>query len=286
MLRELYMLRSDVCIAVAAEFVAMTFFQVLGGSAVEYAAFANGIVLAVLIFITAPLSAGHVNPNVTASLVMSGHFEVLTGCFYVVAQIAGAIAGAALQLAIIPNGNAVLLGCFGEMNGTNRGALIVWEAIGSALLLLTAHSVCVWRASFGSSGPAVIGASLTAFALTGGRWTGGALNPSRVLGPAVVNGKRCNWGIVGFYLIGQLIAVLLVSGVSVVVNGIGPTWKRSDERLEEQRPMLVKGSMSPGVMSSAAPRQNESRFAPTLTTTPEVGTPTMLTRYINDDSHA
>lgn len=50
------------------------------------------------------------------------------------------------------------------------------------LLVITVYSVAVGEPSFGIMGPLVIGASLFAAALTGGGFTGAALNPARVLG--------------------------------------------------------------------------------------------------------
>lgn len=44
------------------------------------------------------------------------------------------------------------------------------------------HSVAVGEPSFGIVGPAAIGASVYATAIVGGGFTGGALNPARVLG--------------------------------------------------------------------------------------------------------
>lgn len=50
------------------------------------------------------------------------------------------------------------------------------------LLVVTIYSVAVGEPSFGIMGPLVIGAALFAAAITGGGFTGAALNPARVLG--------------------------------------------------------------------------------------------------------
>ncbi len=272
-------------IPTVAEFVGTALFQILGGSAVEYPAFTNGAALAVLVYLTAPCSSGHINPYISLSLLASGHFTVSLTCLYVIAQIAGAVVGAAAQLILVPHGNHALLGCFGAMHGATAGRVVFWESIQTYVLVLVNHNVCLWRKSFAAMGPLVIGLTLTACALSGGYWTGGSLNLARLLGPTIVHG--CDWRMVGFYALGQLAGTVAAVLTSVIVNGIGPTWKsKGTGRVEEeQRPVLVKGSMSPGIMSHSAARENESRLAPALTTIPEPAVPTMLDRYINDDSH-
>lgn len=50
------------------------------------------------------------------------------------------------------------------------------------LLVVTIYSVAVGEPSFGIMGPLVIGAAVYAAAITGGGFTGAALNPARVLG--------------------------------------------------------------------------------------------------------
>jgi glycerol uptake facilitator-like aquaporin len=66
------------------------------------------------------------------------------------------------------------------------------------LLVVTVYSVAVGEPSFGIMGPLVIGAALYAAALTGGGFTGAALNPARVLGMSLTHrrlqGRECGKG--------------------------------------------------------------------------------------------
>lgn len=67
--------------------------------------------------------------------------------------------------------------------------------------------------TFGNVGPLAVGLSLFASAIAGGGFTGAALNPARVLGPAIVWG--CNWGQVPTYIFAELVggaAAGLLSG--------------------------------------------------------------------------
>ncbi len=247
---------------VAAEFVGTALFQVFGGSAILYPAFTNMVALIILIYLTAPCGSGHLNPNVTASLLLSGHFTPVLSAAFVVAQIAGGITGAALQLVLVPDNNSALLGCFDGMHGISRGGVVLWEALSSYALVLAAHNVCLWRESFSSMGPLVIGATLGACALSGGYWTGGCLNTARLLGPAVVNGSHtlgsCRWGIVPFYLLGQVAGTLAATLTSIAVNGFGPAFRKPFVRQGEMHtPNLLRGSISPAVVSTVGASQNE-----------------------------
>lgn len=84
-----------------------------------------------------------------------------------------------LQVLLIPHASDV--GCFGP-SGINLWQAFGWETIMTFLLVVTVYSVAVGEPSFGIIGPLAIGLALFAAALTGGGYTGAALNPARVLG--------------------------------------------------------------------------------------------------------
>jgi hypothetical protein len=66
----------------------------------------------------------------------------------------------------------------------------------------------------------VVGLTLTACAGTGAQWTGAALNPARVIGPAAVFGcSKSTWWI---YVLAQIMAAALACTVFAVVSGFGP----------------------------------------------------------------
>jgi aquaporin TIP len=57
---------------------------------------AHAFALFVAVAIGANISGGHVNPAVTFGLALGGQITILTGVFYWVAQLLGAIVGAVL----------------------------------------------------------------------------------------------------------------------------------------------------------------------------------------------
>merc|ERR1712086_1157830 len=77
----------------AAEFIGLILFQFFGGLASAGAA-GNGIVLAVLIYGTAAISGGHLNPAVSLALCVTKQIPPKKMAFYWVAQFAGGVLGA------------------------------------------------------------------------------------------------------------------------------------------------------------------------------------------------
>ncbi|VAI89103.1 unnamed protein product [Triticum turgidum subsp. durum] len=105
--------------AYIAEFISTLIFVFAGvGSAIAYTkvsggapldpsgliavAICHGFGLFVAVAIGANISGGHVNPAVTFGLALGGQITILTGIFYWVAQLLGAIVGAFLVHTIAP----------------------------------------------------------------------------------------------------------------------------------------------------------------------------------------
>lgn len=128
--------------AAASEFFGSLLFAFFGGLATsQYAAFGNGLALAVCIYICVSVSGGHLNPAVTLATMISGHTPFLQGLLYVVMQAAGMIAGAAITLALKPAGLAHP-GCFAP-DGISRVQLWGWETMMTTLLVSCVFGVAV-----------------------------------------------------------------------------------------------------------------------------------------------
>src|SRR6476659_5954397 len=83
---------------VASKFYPDANFGVLG------IAVAHAIVLSVMITATMSISGGHLNPAVTIGLLVAGRTKGQTAAAYIVAQLIGAVLGAAAIKAIFPIG--------------------------------------------------------------------------------------------------------------------------------------------------------------------------------------
>lgn len=212
--------------ALAAEFVAVLLFTLLGSIAAPgSAALANGLLLAVLIYCTANVSGGHLNPAVTFASALTGHTSISRALAYATVQVGGAAAGAMLLRVMLPSGGgraAADLACFAPTGGATLGQAFGWELCATCVLVLTVYAVAIGEPSFGAAGPAAIGLAVVASALTAGRLSGGALNPARVLGPALASGDGCgSWTVTLTYSGGELLGALAAAVLSAPLYGTG-----------------------------------------------------------------
>lgn len=213
--------------AFSSEFLGTLLFAFFGGLAPpEYAAVTNGLALAVLVYCTVAQSGGNLNPNVSSTLILTGHLSVVQGLGYIVCQLAGAIVGAAISKGFATTPDP---GCFLPSVGVSHAQLWGWETIMTVLLIVTVIELAVAQKGAGNFGPLVIGLSLLVAALVGGPFTGAALNFARVLGPAVVNG--CGWQTVWIYFLAHLTAVALSAGWGLFVAPVGPFWNSLRDKI-------------------------------------------------------
>jgi glycerol uptake facilitator protein len=169
--------------------------------------FGLGIALAIYAFGTT--SGAHLNPAVTVSLAAARRFPAPEVGPYVLAQLVGATAAAALIVAAFGSQATDLgVGQTSIADGVNYAQAIVAEAIATFLLVLAIMALAVdRRAPPGFSG-LMIGLAVTASILVIGPLTGGSLNPARTFGPllvATIGDGPTFWGDLGAYIAGPLI---------------------------------------------------------------------------------
>ena len=185
----------------------------MGGGELDYpglgmVAIAFAFAIAVAIYALGTTSGAHINPAVTVSLAATGRFPWGEVPAYVVAQLLGATAGAALIVAAF-GGEAVDFGT-GETtiaDGVSYAQGIVAEAIGTFLLVTAVMALDVdARAPAGWAG-FMIGLAVAAAILVVGPLTGASLNPARTFGPLLVTtigGGDTQWGDLPLYIVGPL----------------------------------------------------------------------------------
>lgn len=193
---------------IAAEFIG-TFWLVLGGcgSAVLAAAFpqvgigllgvsfAFGLTVLTGAYALGPISGGHFNPAVSVGLWAGGRFPASQLPAYVIAQVVGGIAGAAV-LYLIASGKAdfSLAGGFAS-NGYGEHspgkytlqASLVTELVMTFMFLIVILGATHKRAPVGFAGMA-IGLALTLIHLISIPVTNTSVNPARSTGPAIFVG--------------------------------------------------------------------------------------------------
>ena len=158
--------------------------------------FAFGFALIGMAYGIGSVSGCHINPAVTLGLVASGRMSIADAIPYIVAQIAGGIAGA-FVLMIIASGKAdytIAANGLGQ-NGWGAGylgeytmaAAFVFEVVATFLFLV------VILGSTGDGAPSAmaglaIGLALVVIHLVGINVTGVSVNPARSIGPALFVG--------------------------------------------------------------------------------------------------
>ncbi len=138
------------------------------------------------------VSGAHINPIVTLAFVLRGQMRPWLGAGYVLAQLAGATAGAALLLAWGPTGRAVHFGA--TLPGSSYGPLIatLGEAVTSAALVLALFTF-LGSERLRAFTPAIFPPLYAIMVYLEAPVSGTSTNPARSLGPAVVAGIGRAW---------------------------------------------------------------------------------------------
>lgn len=149
-------------------------------------ALAFGLVIVAMAYSIGNVSGCHINPAVSLGMAVAGRMTWKECAKYVMAQVLGAIAGAAL-LGVILRSYSTL-----GANSYNGTTVTVWialliEIILTFVFVLTILGVTDKKENGHATG-IVIGLTLTLVHLFGLPFTGTSVNPARSLGPALLQG--------------------------------------------------------------------------------------------------
>ncbi len=188
------------------------------------------LAVAVPVFIFGPTSGGHFNPAVTLANAAIGNFEWVNVPSYIIAQMLGAIIGAALvYIAYKPHYDATedqgaKLATFSTAPGIrNTPFNFIGEFIGTFVLLFALLGIAQTEMGPGIA-PIAVGMVIWVIGLTLGGNTGYAINPARDLGPRIAHALlpikdkgTSDWGYawipVVAPILGGICAALLYSAV-------------------------------------------------------------------------
>ena len=213
-----------------------TFWLVLGGcgSAVLAAAFphvgigllgvsfAFGLTVLTMAYTIGHISGCHLNPAVSIGLVAGGRFKASELPAYIIAQVIGAVAAAAV-LYFIASGKAGFSLSGGlasngydahSPGGYSLAASFVTEVVMTAFFLLIIMGATDKRAPAGFA-PIAIGLSLTLIHLISIPVTNTSVNPARSTGPALI---------VGDWALSQLWLFWVAPIVGAVIGGVLYRW--------------------------------------------------------------
>ena len=176
---------------------------IMNGVDITGVALAHGLAIFVAICAFAHISGAHFNPAVTIALAATKRIAPVDAVAYIVAQLIGAAAAA-----------AVLKSAFGTLGGvpaladgvtTSCGILI--EAVATFILMIVIMGVAVdSRGTFSIVAGLPIGMAIVGDIFFAGPATGAAMNPARWFGPALVTGDM---GSALIYLVGPIVGALV-----------------------------------------------------------------------------
>ena len=166
-----------------------------------------GLVIVAMAYSIGNISGCHINPAVSIAMLVNGKITLKDFIGYIVAQFAGAIAGAAVLMAIV--GVETGLGTNGLYNG-NIGLSFVIEVILTFVFVIAILGVTSKQENSAVAG-IVIGLSLVLVHILGIAFTGTSVNPARSFGPALfVGGDALKnvWVFILAPLVGGVLAAL------------------------------------------------------------------------------
>ena len=173
-------------------------------------AIAHGLGIAIMVYMTAKISGGHINPAVTFALIVTQRIKPAPGFIYIVAQLLGGVVATSLLYLALNNdiGNLSNFGAHG-INGDivdgDGGALLI-EMILTAILVMVIFSVAVAKDNWGNVAPLIIGLTVMAIHFVAVGMTGASVNPARTFGPALISNSFDSFWV---YIIGPALGALV-----------------------------------------------------------------------------
>uniref|UniRef100_A0A8C8T0J4 Aquaporin 6 n=1 Tax=Pelusios castaneus TaxID=367368 RepID=A0A8C8T0J4_9SAUR len=180
---------------------------------------------ATVVHISWHVSGAHINPAVTMAFLLGSRMSLARAACYMVAQLAGGIAGAATLYGVTPaeiHGN---LGINTVQNGITSGQAVAVELILTFQLVLCYFASTTHHRNSNSPAP-FIGMSVALGHLIGIYFTGCSMNPARSFGPAVIVKKfAVHW----IFWVGPMTGAILATLIYNVV--LEPDLKSLAQRL-------------------------------------------------------
>jgi aquaporin Z len=174
---------------------------------------AYGLAIGIMVSATGHVSGAHFNPAVTIGAWVTQKIDSKGALYYIGAQLAGGAAGAALLRASLPEilWKSVNLGVPTVSGGASTGQAVLIEAVLTFFLVWVIFATAIDpEGAFGKIAGLAIGLTITVDIFMGGPFTGGAMNPARWFGPAIVGGFWSNWWI---WLIGPIAGGIIAASL-------------------------------------------------------------------------
>ena len=207
--------------ASAAEFIAVFLFVFIGAGVVVSTgtltlemtparltaiALAHGLTICMLVYATAHISGGHINPAVTIATMITGKTPVIKGVMFIIAQLLGGIVGAYLLYIAVPSVAHGSLGAHALAPGVSITSGLIAETALTFVLVFIVFATATDDRAIGSMAPFAIGLAVLVAHLVAVPLTGTGINPARSLGPAIATQEFTN---IWIYFVGPVIGAVL-----------------------------------------------------------------------------
>ncbi|WOL05946.1 hypothetical protein Cni_G14677 [Canna indica] len=177
-------------------------------------AWAFGGMIFILVYCTAGISGGHINPAVTFGLFLARKVSLIRAVLYMVAQCLGAIVGVGIVKGIMKHQYNSLGGGANEVApGYSKGTALGAEIIGTFVLVYTVFSATDPKRSARDShvpvlAPLPIGFAVFMVHLATIPITGTSINPARSIGAAVIYNQDKAWDDQWIFWVGPFVGAL------------------------------------------------------------------------------
>ncbi|KAK2633997.1 hypothetical protein Ddye_028789 [Dipteronia dyeriana] len=188
-----------------------------GGVGILGIAWAFGGMIFVLVYCTAGISGGHINPAVTFGLFLARKVSLVRAVMYMVAQCLGAICGVGLVKAFQSAYYVRYGGGANELQaGYSTGVGLGAEIVGTFVLVYTVFSATDPKRSARDShipvlAPLPIGFAVFMVHLATIPITGTGINPARSLGAAVIFNQEKAWDDQWIFWVGPFIGAAIAA---------------------------------------------------------------------------
>ncbi len=189
-------------------------------------AIAFGLVIMAMIYAVGHVSGAHFNGAVTFAFALTRHFPWSRAAGYWAAQLAGALAAAAMLRGSL--GKVAHVGA--TLPSGSEGQSFLWEVVMSAFLMFVIMAVATDTQAVGEAAAIAIGGTIALDAMFGGPISGASMNPMRSAGPALVSGHL---GALWIYLVAPPLGTALGAVAYQLVRGdrlAAAAGARCDER--------------------------------------------------------
>ncbi|CAM8916925.1 unnamed protein product [Rhodiola kirilowii] len=188
-----------------------------GGVGILGIAWAFGGMIFVLVYCTAGISGGHINPAVTFGLFLARKVSLTRAVLYIIAQSLGAISGVGLVKAFQKSYYVKYGGGANELaDGYSTGTGLAAEIIGTFVLVYTVFSATDPKRNARDShvpvlAPLPIGFAVFMVHLATIPITGTGINPARSLGAAVIFNQDKAWADHWIFWVGPFIGAAIAA---------------------------------------------------------------------------